>query len=166
MIRLAFMPLALLALLASCAPRLSDTSGRIVNKTTGQEGRVRFIGGFQSRAVTPGSPDNVTIQLGQDLYSGTYSVIGGPNPLGVSATFGFGAGTGYIGDGYTDRYGSVRTTIDPRRDSSRPGNLIVKTRSLNSASIKTLTCSFEADASGHGVGDCSGPGGAQYALQF
>ncbi|WP_420595882.1 hypothetical protein [Deinococcus sp.] len=165
---LVFAPLALAGLLASCAPAITDTAGRIVNKASGQEGRVQFLGGFQAKAVTPGMADNVTVQLGQDFYSGQYSVIGSSsNALGVSASFGFGSGYRSADTrpvGTVD--GGLRTTYDPRRDTARPGNLIVKTQRLNTAAIKTLTCDFKADASRHGVGDCTGSDGASYTLQF
>ena len=164
----AFAPLALVGLLASCAPAITDTAGRIVNKATGEEGRVVFLGGFQAKAVTPGMSDNVTVQLGQDFYSGQYSVIGnGVNPLGVSASFGFGSGYSTANTrpvGTVD--GGVRTTYAPSRDTSRSANLIVRTQRLNQGAIKTLTCDFKADASRHGVGDCTGSDGASYTLQF
>jgi hypothetical protein len=156
-----------LALLASCAPTQRDTAGRIVNTVSGQAGRVVFLNGFQARAVTPGQSDNVTVQLGQELYSGTYSVIGGEFPLGLSASFGVGGGSG--GGGYGPGRSGYNTGLSAAaapRNTARPGNLIVQTLRLDKKAIKTLTCTFQADSNGHGVGDCTGSDGAKYALQF
>ncbi|AZI43394.1 hypothetical protein EHF33_12100 [Deinococcus psychrotolerans] len=161
----AALPLALLGALASCAPTITDTAGRLVNAVSGQEGRVLFLGGFQPRPVVVGTPDNVTVQLGQDLYSGKYSVIGNQNALGVS--FGFGVGSSFGGDSGDRRsgYGGLRTSAEARNPTG-PGNLILKTQRLNTAAVKTITCDFQADASGHGVGNCKGSDGSTYALQF
>ncbi len=160
--------LALLALpvlgLVACAPSVTDTAGRLVNTATGQEGRVLFLGGFQARPATPGMPDTVTVQLGQDLYSGQYSVIGDAAPVAVSARFGFGGGSDLFGRRGYD--GGLSTSLASRTASLHPGNLIVKTLKLNNAAVKTLTCNFQADGGGHGVGDCLGSDGAKYALQF
>lgn len=161
----AALPLTLLGVLASCAPTITDTAGRLVNTVSGQEGRVLFLGGFQARPVVAGMPDNVTVQLGQDLYSGNYSVIGSESPLGLS--FGFGVGSS-SGDGSPNRggsYGGLRTSAQVRNPTG-PGNLIVKTQRLDTAAIKTITCDFQSDASGHGVGNCMGSDGSTYALQF
>lgn len=154
--------LASVSLLVACAPTITDTAGRMVNKVSGQEGRVVFLGGFQARPAAPGTPDNVTVQLGQDLYSGQYSVIGNEAPVGLSFGFssGFSSDDGFFHGGYG---ADLRTPA--ARNLARPGNLIVKTLKSGSAA-KTLTCTFQADASGHGVGDCRGSNGAMYALQF
>ncbi|WP_293913905.1 hypothetical protein [Deinococcus sp.] len=155
------------ALLASCAPTQQGTAGRIVGTVSGQVGRVVFLNGFQPRAATPNQPDNVTVQLGQDLYSGTYSVIGGESPIGLSASFGVGGGFGggNYGPGHSGYNGGLSAAAAPR-NTARPGNLIVQTLRLDKSAIKTLTCTFQADSSGHGVGDCVGSDSAKYALQF
>ena len=152
------------ALLASCAPTQRDSAGRIVGTVSGQVGRVVFTGGFQPRAATPGQSDNVTVQLGQDLYSGTYSVIGGESPIGLSASFGVGGGYG-PGPGHSGYTTGLSAAAAPR-NVARPGNLIVQTLRLDKSAIKTLTCTFQADSNGHGVGECAGSDGAKYALQF
>ena len=86
------------SVLAACAPTLTDTAGRLVNTVSGQEGRVVFLGGFQTRAATPGMPDNVTVQLGQEFYSGQYSVIGNAAPvrLRFGLSGGFSSGNGFF----------------------------------------------------------------------
>lgn len=121
-----------------------------------------FLGGFQTRAAAPGTPDNVTVQLGQELYSVQYSVIGSDAPVNLR----FGLSGGFSSGGDFFRHGSGAGFSAPARNVARPGNLIVKTLKLNAAAVKTLTCTFQANASGHGVGDCQGRGGAAYALQF
>jgi len=150
------------SVLAACAPTITDTAGRLVNTVSGQEGRVVFLGGFQTRAATPGMPDNVTVQLGQDFYSGQYSVIGNEAPVNLR----FGLSGGFSSGGGFFRHGSGVGFSAPARNVARPGNLIVKTPTQGTAGVKTLTCTFQADASGHGVGDCQGSDGASYALQF
>ncbi|GAA3998772.1 hypothetical protein GCM10022631_07000 [Deinococcus rubellus] len=164
MSRTAFLlSLASVSLLAACAPTITDTAGRLVNTVSGQEGRVVFLGGFQTRAAVPGTPDNVTVQLGQDFYSGQYSVIGndGPVNLRFGLSGGFSSGDGFFRHGY-----DAGLRAPAIRNVARPGNLIVKTLKLDTAAVKTLICTFQADSSGHGVGDCRGSNGATYALQF
>ena len=162
--RIALLSLASVSLLASCAPTLTNTAGRIVNAVSGQEGRVVFLGGFQTRPAAPGMPDNVTVQLGQDVYSGQYSVIGNeaPSRLRFGLSGGFSSGDGFFRPGYDAGLGASA----PARNVAQPGNLIVQTLKQGTAAVKTLTCTFQADASGHGVGECRGSDGATYALQF
>ena len=171
--RSAVLPVLSLAalLLASCAPTtLGGTAGRIVDVRSGQEGTVRFLGGVPGRALLPGDPDNVTVNIGGVAYSGRATVIGeasGPHlgsaGLGLSLGFGssFGPGGGSSG-GFAGVVGS------PARGAStvRQGNLVAKATARPDGSAPVLSCTFQVDASDHGIGSCQDSGGASYSLQF
>ncbi|MFC4454663.1 hypothetical protein [Deinococcus sonorensis] len=156
-------PVLLLAavLFASCAPTLQDTAGRVVNVRSGQEGTIRFPAGLPTRALLPGDPDNVVVTLGQDRYSGKATVLGEAPPLGLSVSFAGGYQSGGGPDGFFSGVG-VQAPGGPRPGSAtRPGNLIAKT-----PQGKTLSCTFQVDRSGHGIGDCQDSAGGTYTLQF
>lgn len=154
-------------LLASCAPAmLQDAGGRIVNLRTGQEGRLTFPGGFRDRAPLPGDPDNVTVTLGETVYSGRYTVLGSRRPdLGLSLGFGTAFDDSFFQGGFFGGgiHGSYR---QPPPNQTRPGNLIARTAATASAAVKTLACTFEIDSALHGIGTCQDSVGGSYSLQF
>jgi len=169
------LPLLSCLVLSACAPALltgAGTDGRIVNVKSGQEGVIRFLGGFRDRAIRSGEPDNVTVSLGGLLYSGKYTVLGRSAPrLGFGLSFGYGGFPNLGGDSlfgpspYYDAgfYGAFPSYDDLQ--ATRPGNLIARATGAD-GSVSTLTCAFQADRSQHGVGTCQDSAGASYTLQF
>ena len=156
--------------LAACAPTLTaGVGGRIVNVRTGQEGQITFLGGFRDRALRATDPDNVTVTLGNTVYSGRYTVLGrngALGDLGVSLNFGTGfssrAGDTIFGNsGFSGTYRPL--TSD--QALTRPGNLIARATTLDGATA-TLTCTFQTDRSLHGIGTCQDSAGGSYSLQF
>ena len=164
------LPLLASLVLASCAPAaFQGVDGRVVNVRTGQEGRVTFLGGFQDRAVSPGGPANVTVTVGDTVYSGRYTVLGGGGPrLG----FGFGLRFGGAHNGYSDSLFSnsgLYGTYGPFSSEgqvTRPGNLIATAAGTGGTPGRTLTCTFQTDWTLHGIGTCQDSAGNNYSLQF
>ncbi|WP_424949654.1 hypothetical protein [Deinococcus sp.] len=163
------LPMIACMALASCAPALiAGVDGRIVNVKTGQEGKLTFLGGFRDRASLPTDPDNVTLSLGDSVYSGRYTVLGRSGALG-DAGFSLNFGSGFTGGssdsifGNTGFYGSY-WPFAPQPEFTRPGNLIAK--SMTGAVTSTLTCTFQTDRSLHGIGNCQDSAGNTYSLQF
>ena len=146
-------------LLGACAPALTTPQGRLVHTTTGQEGVITFEGTLAPDWTLPTSKPNVTIRLGNDVYTGRYTVLDnsatpGPLRLGVTvgATFGNTNSTAYGG---SIEAGTARTA------ALRSGNLIAKT-----AAGRVITCTFQVDVNRHGIGECQDASGGRYALQF
>ena len=156
--------------MASCAPTLiTGVGGRIVNVKSGQEGQITFLGGFRDRAGRSSDPDNVTVSLGDTVYSGRYTVLGSSAPLGnlgLSLSFGGGFTNGYQDSlfGNSGFSGNYRPFAD-EQSFTRPGNLIAKATTPGGAA-STLTCTFQTDRSLHGIGSCQDSGGNSYSLQF
>ena len=166
-------PLSCLVL-ASCAPTLIvGVDGRIVNIRTGQEGRITFLGGFRDRASLATDPDNVTVALGDAVYSGRYTVLGRNGSLGnlgVSLNFGSGFTSGYEdsifgNSGFYGNYGGSYRPFADDQNYTRPGNLIAKATTPGGVT-STLTCTFQTDRSLHGIGNCEDSAGGSYSLQF
>ena len=154
-------------LLASCAPAvLQDAGGRIVSLRSGQEGRLTFVGGFRDRASLPGDPDNLKVTLGETVYNGRYTVLGGSRPdFGLSLGFGTALGDSFLGGGFFG--GGLRGSYGhPPLNQTRPGNLIARTAATASGAVQTLACTFEIDSALHGIGTCQDSAGGSYSLQF
>ena len=157
-------------MLAACAPTLIvGVGGRVVNVRTGQEGQITFLGGFRDRASLSTDPDNVTVAIGDAVYSGRYTVLGHNGSLGnpgVSLNFGTRFGNGYEDSifGKSGFYGSYRSFADDQ-NFTRPGNLIARA-TLPGGATSTLTCTFQTDCSLHGIGTCQESAGGGYSLQF
>ncbi|WP_407571198.1 hypothetical protein [Deinococcus altitudinis] len=162
--------------LASCAPTLIvGVGGRIVNVRSGQEGVITFLGGFRNRASLATDPDNVTVAIGNAVYSGRYTVLGRDGSLGnlgVSLNFGAGFTSGYddsiFGNPgfYTSgSYGGSYRPFADDQNFTRPGNLIARATTPGGAA-STLTCTFQTDRSLHGIGTCQDSAGGSYSLQF
>lgn len=102
--------LSALALLASCAPALTQPQGtqargpqanpgRIVNGVTGEEGRLSFTpGSLRPSLPSAYAPDNVVIEIGGQTYRGRAVVLNAASPLalppGWGLSLGFGASAG------------------------------------------------------------------------
>ena len=159
-------------LLAACAPALNGSSGRIVNLKTGEEGRIAFTGGFVQRAGLPSDPDNVVVSLGQTVYSGRYTVLGSPAFGGASLGFslGYGDGPGWGSGWGSGAFGSFGGQFPAVRNAVRPGNLIARAAgqggSGQGSAVQTLSCTFQTDEGGHGIGSCQDSAGGSYSLQF
>lgn len=157
------------ALLAGCAPTTTaPQQGRIVNSVTGEEGRVTFTPGtLRPRLGDPFAPDNATIVIGGQTYSGRTAILdGGPPSLlpagwGLSLAFG---GSATTGNGTQLGLGTSLGTADRRAAPvARSGNLIARTAGTPP---RTLTCTLTVDEREHGIGECTGSDGVKYALQF
>lgn len=152
MIRL--LPLCLGALLlGACTPAFNAAyrSGRVVNVTTGQEGRL-VLGG----AGTVSGRGPASIEFGDDVYRGEYNVLSAAGELTLSggASFGFGdrSALGFFGD-----FGPRPRAEAPLRN----GNLIVR-----NARGAVITCDFAVDRFDRGNGNCTDGAGARYSFQF
>lgn len=156
---------ACITLLASCAPSMTaPVTGRIVNTMTGVEGTVQFTRGtLQPRLEGPNAPENATLQIAGQTYTGRTVIINS----GVSANPGWGASFNLFGGhtsrdsgfGWYTRFG----TPSEQKTVTRTGNLIART---SSTPTLTMTCTLSVDVNEHGVGDCTGSDGTRYALQF
>ncbi|WP_291425405.1 hypothetical protein [Deinococcus sp.] len=150
------------ALLASCAPSVTGpVQGRIVNSKTGQEGVAAFVRGtLQPRLNGAYAADNVTLQIGEQVYTGR-TVLIGSGVVETPVTWGVGLGFGswrHPGLGWGGRYDTFN-----RATPIYSGNLIARTAG---PAPKTLTCQLTVDAFERGVGNCVGSDGTTYALQF
>lgn len=152
-------------LLASCAPSMTGpVTGRIVNTVTGVEGTVQFTRGtLQPRLEGPNAPENATLQIAGQTYTGRTvlidnGVITSPAWRASLNLFG-GHNNRESGFGWYTRVG----TPGNERLVTRTGNLIART---STAPTLTLTCTLSVDMNEHGVGDCTGSDGTKYALQF
>ena len=152
------------ALLGACAPAYTQSRvGRIVNVTSGQEGRITL-----GSLSTGGARGGVVIELGNTVYNGQYSVLSGRSNVrssfGVGASFGT-YGGGFGGSGYGSGLGFFGNVGTPRdyevSDATRQGSIIAKT-----AAGATLSCSFVVDNVNNGNGDCTDGAGQRYAFQF
>lgn len=165
------LPLLVVGLLVACAPTMNaPTLGRIVNSATGEEGRLTFApGALRPRLGEPFAPDNATIQIGGQTYTGRTAILEGaassplPAGLGLSVTF---AGGGAVGQNGAVGFGTTIST--PNQGGSVPpvvrtGNLIARTAS---EPVRTLICTLTVDERGHGIGECTGQDNVKYALQF
>ncbi|PNY83139.1 hypothetical protein CVO96_16165 [Deinococcus koreensis] len=157
------------ALLAGCAPAVTGPQpGRIVNSVTGEEGRLTFApGSLRPRLGEPFAPDNATIVIGGQTYSGRTAILDSgsastlPAGWGLSLSFG---GSAITGSGNQLGLGAQVGTPDRRAAPvARIGNLIARTAG---ASPRTLTCTLTVDEREHGIGECTGNDGVKYALQF
>ncbi|GHF31659.1 hypothetical protein HNQ07_000525 [Deinococcus metalli] len=158
------------ALLASCAPTVTGPrQGRIVNSVTGTEGTVTFVSGsLRPRVGDPFAPDNATITIGGQTYTGRTAIVdgsgaGNPLPAGWGLSVGFGASS----SAFTNGMVGIGTRLDSP-DAHRPpvariGNLIART---TGTPVLTLTCTLTVDETEHGIGDCTGNDGTKYAMQF
>lgn len=166
--------LLVVGLLVSCAPTMNaPTVGRIVNSATGEEGRISFApGALRPRLGEPFAPDNATIQIGGQTYTGRTAILEGaassplPAGWGLSVTF---AGGGAVGQNGAVGFGTTIST--PSQGGSAPpvvrtGNLIARTAAAASEPVRTLTCTLTVDERGHGIGECTGQDNVKYALQF
>ncbi|WP_309570515.1 hypothetical protein [Deinococcus sp.] len=158
-------------LLASCAPAATGPrTGRIVNSVTGTEGVVTFTPGtLRPRLGDPFAPDNASIAIAGQIYSGRTAIVdgssgaGNPLPAGWGLSFGFGASSGAFTNGSVG-FGTRLDSPDHHTPPvARIGNLIARTAA---APILTLTCTLTVDENEHGIGDCTGNDGTKYALQF
>ncbi|WP_295816535.1 hypothetical protein [uncultured Deinococcus sp.] len=156
------------ALLAACAPAVSGPrQGRIVNSVTGTEGSVSFVAGsLRPRVGDPFAPDNATITIGGQTYTGRTAIVDGAGagaalPAGWGLSVGFGASSAAFTNGLV----GVGTRLDSPRHPpvARIGNLIARTAT---APVLTLTCTLTVDETEHGIGECTGNDGTRYALQF
>ncbi|WP_425148387.1 hypothetical protein [Deinococcus sp.] len=160
------LPIAAALLLAACAPTLQGVGGRIVNVKTGQEGQLNFIGGFQERPTLPTDPDNVTVTLGDTVYSGRYTVLGRPLGAGLTLSYGDSYPSAQGPFWYGGSFGTAGASLSAPRDATRPANLIAKTSAAKGVPAQTLTCSFQVDDQNHGIGTCQDSAEASYSLQF
>lgn len=148
------LPLCLGALLlGACAPAFNAAyrSGRVVNVTTGQEGRL-VLGGAGAVAGRGAA----SIEFGEDVYRGEYNVLSSTSELTLSggASFGFGdrSSFGFFG-GFAPR-SRVEAPL-------RSGNLIVR-----NARNAVISCDFVVDRFDRGNGNCTDGAGARYSFQF
>ena len=156
-------------LLAACAPTATvPQQGRIVNSVTGEEGRLTFLPGtLRPRLGDPFAPDNATIQIGGQTYSGRTAILdsgpASPLPAGWGLSLAFG-GSATTGTGNQLGLGAQVGSQDRRAfPVARSGNLIARTAG---ESPRTLTCTLSVDEREHGIGECTGNDGVKYALQF
>ncbi|WP_027481583.1 hypothetical protein [Deinococcus pimensis] len=140
-------------LLTACAPNQSAQYrvGRIVNVTTGAEGRV-LLGGWGS--VT--GRNTASVELGDVTYQGEYNVLSAGQPVRLDPVFGvtFGSGAGGTETGF-------RGGLYLRPSNLRQGNLVVR-----AASGAVITCDLTVDEASRGVGGCTDGQGQRYSVQF
>lgn len=154
------------ALLAACAPALTaPVTGRIVNAGTGQEGTVTFLGGALQPGMGRPTTDNVTLQIGGQSYTGQVTLLDAAVGAAPYPVFDLSLGVGGVHSGpASDLFWGTRFRSPATVQSVlRTGNLIARTAG---AAPRTLTCTLQVDASGRGIGDCTGSDGARYVLQF
>ncbi len=149
-------PCLLLAatLLAACAPGAGspDRLGRIVNVTSGAEGRLTLGGGG-----VVGGQGRATIAFGQDVYYGEYNVLapGGQSGVVLGAGIAFGTRDPFFDTNPWPQAYSVRDS------GPRTGSIIVK-----SGSGAVISCTMTVDRQSHGNGTCEDGAGNNYAFQF
>lgn len=142
-------------LLAACAPfQATERAGRIVNVRTGQEGRISFGAG----ALLPRGA--VNIQIGSAAYAGDYTLL---QPALQTAPR-FSAGFGFSNFGGDRRFPWYLgfDSAAPRYSETGPRQGSIIARSGNAV----LSCTFQADASDRGSGQCQDGAGVTYAFQF
>ncbi|WP_027459704.1 hypothetical protein [Deinococcus murrayi] len=160
-----FAAVALAALLAACAPAFTATPpGRVVNAATGQEGTVTFTPGSLRPGLPAAGPDNVTLSIGGQTYTGRVVVLEGalaaaPPPLTLSVAVGGTAGAGGTSFGWGARLGPAPTP----QGTLRTGSLIARTAGPTS---RTLTCTLTVDERERGYGECRDEAGVRYVMQF
>lgn len=165
MLKATLISLGLAVLLASCTlTQPLSTTGRIVNAASGEEGTVTFLpGALLPRGAAPAG-DNVTVVIGGQTYLGRAAVLDGgtlaPATSAFDLSLGFSASSGSAASGLG--VGARLGTPPAPRASLRSGNLIARTAG---ATPRTLTCTFQVDASERGIGECQSDG-ARYVLQF
>ncbi|WP_104991004.1 hypothetical protein [Deinococcus sp. NW-56] len=160
-----FAAVALAALLASCAPTFTAAApGRVVNAATGQEGTVTFAAGSLRPSLPTAGPDNVTLSIGGQTYTGRVTVLdgtvaGAPAPLTLSVAVGGTAGTG----GSTFGWGARLGPAPQPQGTLRAGSLIARTAG---PAPRTLACTLTVDDAGRGFGECRDEAGVRYVMQF
>lgn len=157
------LPLLGTGLLASCAPTLNTpVTGRIVNTSTGQEGTITFTRGtLQPRLDGPNAPNNVSISLGGQTYTGRTVIL---NTSTSTPSWNTRFDWIYPSRPWNTTFG-LRTGFDlpSQTQLNRTGNLIART---TTNPPQTMTCNLTIDPYEHGIGDCIDGQGTRYALQF
>lgn len=142
--------------LAGCAPAVGAVPSRIVNLSSGEEGRVTF----DRRLLTSGS-GSVTVQFSNETLSGTYNVL---NSTTYTPSLRFGVGFGFSNGNYDGARTSLSAGYGPAyydANAPRSGNFIVR-----GANNRTIACNFLVDNVGRGNGDCTDGQNVRYTLQF
>lgn len=167
------LPLSLLSaafalLLGACAPlQTGPQVGRIVSGATGEEGTVSFVrGSLRPRVADPFAPDNATIRIGGQTYTGRTVILSGSAlalPVGWSLSVGAGGDTRLGTSGALGWGTQLESPPAGRSVPTRSGNLIARTAGN---APRTLTCTLSVDERERGIGECTDQDGVRYALQF
>lgn len=143
-------------LLAACAPNQNAQYrvGRIVNVTTGAEGRL-LLGGWGT--VT--GRNSATAEFGAVTYQGEYNLLSPANTGAVTVRPVFGITFGTDTNGNVERNISGGVVVRPV--NLRQGNLIVRSESGG-----VITCDLTVDELSRGVGTCTDGQNNRYSVQF
>ncbi len=140
---------ALLAFV-SCAPsmNLQYRTGRIVNVTTGQEGRL-LLGGWNNIV----GRNTATAEFPGARYSGEYSILSSPNRRGGTTIFQLNITNGQV---------TTSTREVPNPDPPLySGNILMR-----DDAGRAISCEVQVDAQSRGIGTCADGQGNRYTVQF
>ena len=134
----------------SCAPsmNLQYRTGRIVNVTSGQEGRL-LLGGWNNVV----GRNTATAEFPGNRYSGEYNILSSPNRRGGTTIFQLNIINGQV----TTTTREIPNTDPPLYS----GNIVMR----NEAG-QAISCEVQVDAQSRGIGTCSDSQGNRYTLQF
>lgn len=118
-----------------------------MNVANGQEGRITLTG------ATITGRNAVRVDLGGEVLTGEYNVLGADTRLG------FGVSVGVSSPSANVLFGNVEAARVP--NGTRNGTIIAK-----SEGGLVLTCDFLVDVENRGNGTCTDGRGGRYAFQF